>query len=104
VVDGAFQEVGYCFLTSAQARLISDGLKKGVGVEARRVPVRMVWKSSTGRHVEMIEHEEGREVSQLGRPDAAAYSCACPFRLLNCQEGLANCACDCYVGFFSDFV
>ena len=31
MVDGAFQEVGYCFLTSAQARLISDGLKTGVG-------------------------------------------------------------------------
>lgn len=99
MVDGAFQEVGYCFLTSAQARLISDGLKEW-GVEARRVPVRMVWKSSTGRHVEMIEHEEGREVSQLGRPDAAAYFCACTFRLLNRQKGLANCAWDCHVGFF----
>ena len=69
MVDGTLEKVGDCFLTA----------------------VRVVREARAGGDGEMVEHEEGGEVAELGSADAASDSGACSLALLNGQKGFVNC-------------
>jgi len=49
-----------------------------------------IWESGTGWDGEVVEHEEGAKVTQLGCSNAAAYTSACAFGLFDREEGLLD--------------
>lgn len=60
--------------------------------------MRVVGKACAGLDAEVVEHEEGREVAQLGRSDGTAHTGAGTFCLLDGKEDLTNRARDRHVG------
>lgn len=70
MVDAALQQVG-------------NGLLASVGV---------VRKTSARSDAKVVKHQEGREVAELGRADAAAYAGAGAFGLLASEKEVGNLA------------
>jgi len=68
VVDGAAEEVGYCFLAA-------------VGV---------VWETCAGGDGEVVEHEERAEVTEFGRSDGSSHCGSSAFGLFDGLEDLGD--------------
>ncbi len=54
--------------------------------------VGVVREAGAGLHAEVVQHQERREVAQLGRADGAADARTCAFRLLDGEKDLLDSA------------